>query len=66
MIFYTLSSCKYKRTTMKSFIDVNQTLSCVFLVVGVIALSAVAFNYPGSVHLKFGTDGIQLEMDAAK
>lgn len=42
---------------------VNQALITAFLVVGVTAVSAVAFEYSGEIQLKFGSDGIQLQVD---
>lgn len=43
----------------------NQTVVSVFIVVGAIVISAVAFNYTGKIQLKFGADGIQVQVDGA-
>lgn len=47
-------------------ITLNQTLVSAFLVVGAIVISAVAFNYAGSINLKFGADGIQVQVDGGE
>jgi hypothetical protein len=47
----------------KNRITLNQTISSAFIVVGAIVISAVAFNYAGSISLKFGADGIQVQVD---
>lgn len=41
----------------------NQTLVSAFVVIGAIVISAVAFNYAGSINLRFGADGIQVQVD---
>jgi hypothetical protein len=43
--------------------NLNQALVSAFIVVGAIVISAVAFNYAGSINLKFGADGIQVQVD---
>lgn len=40
----------------------NQAITTAFLVVGMIAISAVAFKYSGDIQLKLGPDGIQLQI----
>jgi hypothetical protein len=40
----------------------NQTVVSVFIVVGAIVISAVAFNYTGKIQLNFA-DWIQVEVD---
>jgi len=47
-------------------VSLYQTFVTAFIVLGIIAVCAVAFNYPGAISLKFGADGIQLEMDGGK
>ena len=49
----------------KPRLTLNQTLVSAFIVVGAIVISAVAFNYAGSINLKFGADGIQVQVDGA-
>ncbi|GAB4232516.1 MAG: hypothetical protein Kow00121_60670 [Elainellaceae cyanobacterium] len=50
----------------KPNLTLNQTLISAFLVVGAIVISAVAFNYVGSINLKFGADGIQVQVDGGE
>lgn len=40
----------------------NLAFITAFLVVGIVAVSAVAFKYSGNLQLKFGADGIQLQI----
>lgn len=47
----------------KSKITVHQTLASVFLVIGAIAVFAVAFNYSGKIQVKFGTEGVYLQIN---
>lgn len=44
----------------------SHVLISAFIVVGAIVISAVAFNYAGSINLKFGTDGIQVQVDGGE
>jgi hypothetical protein len=50
----------------KPKLTLNQTLTSAFLVVGAIVISAVAFNYSGKIQLKFGADGMQVQVDGTK
>lgn len=50
----------------KPRLTLNQTLVSAFIVVGAIVISAVAFNYAGSINLKFGADGIQVQVDGGE
>lgn len=47
----------------KTRFTLNQTLVSAFLVIGAIVISAIAFNYSGDVQLKFGADGIQVQIN---
>jgi hypothetical protein len=49
----------------KTKLTLSQTLASAFVIVGAIVISAVAFNYAGSINLKFGADGIQVQVDGA-
>jgi hypothetical protein len=40
----------------------NQAFVAAFLVTGAVAVVAVARDYSGSIQLKFGADGIQLQI----
>ena len=48
---------------MKQYLVIHQTLVIAFIVIGAIALSAIASNYAGSIQFRLGPDGIQLQMD---
>ena len=50
----------------KPRLTLNQTLVSAFVVVGAIVISAIAFNYAGSISLKFGADGIQVQVDGGE
>jgi hypothetical protein len=50
----------------KPRLTLNQTLVSAFFVVGAIVISAVVFNYAGSISMKFGADGIQVEIDGGE
>lgn len=54
------------RNSQNSKLALNQALIVVFLVVGGIAIAAVACNYAGDIQLKFGSDGIHLQINGAK
>lgn len=41
---------------------VNQAFVTAFLVIGAVAISGVVFNYSGKLQIKFGADGIQLQL----
>lgn len=41
---------------------INQTVIAAFVIVGSIALTAIVSNYSGNLQLKFGADGIQLQI----
>lgn len=44
----------------------GQVLISAFIVVGAIIISAVASDYAGSINLKFGADGIQVQVDGGE
>lgn len=50
----------------KPKITINQALVSAFIVVGAIAIAAVASNYSGNLQLKLGADGIQLGINGSK
>lgn len=41
----------------------NQTVISIFIVVGAIVVTAIAFNYSGKIQLKFGPSGVELQVD---
>lgn len=41
----------------------SHSVIAVFLAIGCIAVSAIAFNYAGSIQLKIGGNGIQLQIN---
>lgn len=43
--------------------SLNWMFATAFVVVGSVAALAIAFNYPGDIQLRFGTEGIQLDVD---
>lgn len=42
---------------------IQSTIIVACLVAGVVATSAIAANYAGRVQLRFGADGIQVQVD---
>lgn len=50
----------------KPNLTLNQTLVSAFVVIGAIVIAAVAFDYAGNIQLKFGADGIQLQVDGGE
>jgi hypothetical protein len=47
-------------------ISFPQLFASAFFVVGAIVLSAVVFNYSGSIRLMFTPEGMRLEIDGSK
>lgn len=47
----------------KSQITVHQTFASVFLVIGAIAVFAVAFDYSGKIEVKLGAEGVHLQIN---
>ena len=50
----------------KQKFNLNQTLTTAIIVVGAVVAVTVAFNYSGDVQLKFGADGISLQIDGGE
>lgn len=46
--------------------SLNQMFVAAFVVVGSVASLAIAFNYSGNIQLRFGTEGIQLDIDGER
>ena len=54
-------NCSQRKLSMKKPANfINQAL----VIVGVVAVSAVVFQYSGKIQLKLGSDGINLQINA--
>lgn len=57
-----LSTSQEELEMQKPRFTINQTVITAFAIAGSIALTAIVSNYSGNLQLKFGADGIQLQI----
>ena len=44
--------------------SINKVLVTAFITVGIVAVIAVIFKYPGKIEINFGSNGINLQINA--
>lgn len=50
----------------KSRFSLHQTFVSALIVVGAVAVCAISFNYAGTIQLRLGADGLQLQVDGVE